>query len=277
MPELPEVRTVCEALKPKILNKKIKSIDIFYPKLFKEYQPEVFVEALVGQKIVDIKNKGKHIIFFLDNNDVLLSHLRMEGKYRYYQDKDPNEKHLIMKMIFEDNSILHYLDTRMFGTFHLRNINNYNQILPLSKVADEPAYIDVNEVYQKLRKSTTAIKTKLLDQTIVSGIGNIYVDETLFICKVHPETPANMISLEKLAEIIKTSAEVMEKSFQLGGTTLFSYESLNQKQGSYQNFLQIHSNDIKICKRCESETSKIKVNGRGTYLCSNCQRKENEF
>ncbi|RMA77593.1 DNA-(apurinic or apyrimidinic site) lyase [Metamycoplasma subdolum] len=275
MPELAEVRVVCDALNKTIKNKKIVEIKIFKSKLFKEKSVQEFKEILTDKTILKVENKGKHIIIYLNENLVLLSHLRMEGKYRFYNKGEENfDTHLICTFHFKDGSYLNYLDSRMFGTFHLRNLQNYDKILPLSKVANEPKNVDINNLYEKIKKSTSSIKTKLLDQTLVSGIGNIYIDEALFLAKVHPETKANRISRDELKEIIDFSAEVMQKSYEYGGTTLFSYESMNSLEGKYQELLKVHNDKIKNCSICKSKIEKIKVNGRMSYFCPNCQKRK---
>ncbi|BAP39468.1 DNA-formamidopyrimidine glycosylase [Metamycoplasma canadense] len=271
MPELPEVKNVVKNLNSSVLNKKIKDIEILKTKLFKEIPVEEFKKNLIGATITDIFNKGKHIIFVFDNDSVLLSHLRMEGKYRFYLSEFENHKHLMTKFIFDDNSELHYLDSRMFGTFYLRNKNNFNYLLPLSKIASEPKNINIELLHQKLRNSPTAIKTKLLDQSLVAGLGNIYVDEALFASKIHPLSKSKNLSIKQLSEIMFHSQRIMDKSFELGGSTIHTYESFNNQIGSFQDFLLIHNDRIKTCTICKNKTVKIKVNGRGTYLCNNCQ------
>ncbi|WP_427902671.1 DNA-formamidopyrimidine glycosylase [Metamycoplasma alkalescens] len=273
MPELPEVKVVVKNLKQSVLHKKLVKIEVFQEKLFKENSISEFENKLLNVSITNITNKGKFIVFHFDNDAILLSHLRMEGKYRFYLKKHPNHQHLMAKFIFSDQSELHYLDSRMFGTFHLRNKNNYDKILPLSKMAKEPGETDVNELHQRLSKTTTAIKTKLLDQTYLVGLGNIYVDEALFASKVHPLTPSKNIPKNKLKEILEHSKRIMDKSYELGGSTIHTYESFNQQIGSYQNYLLIHNDKIKNCLNCQNKTKKIKVNGRGTYLCEKCQEK----
>ncbi|TPR54276.1 DNA-formamidopyrimidine glycosylase [Metamycoplasma neophronis] len=272
MPELPEVRVVCKALRQKVLHKRIKDLVILKEKLFKEKNVADFKKALLNKEILNIENRGKHIIIFLSDNIVLLSHLRMEGKYRYYDKPSPEDSHLMARFIFEDNSELHYCDSRMFGTFYLRDLDNYNKILPLSKVANEPNSVNIDEVYKKLKHSDVSIKTKLLDQEIVSGIGNIYIDEALFASKISPLTKSSSLSKEQIAKIIKNAGDIMEISFQKGGTTLFSYESLNNQEGEYQNFLKVHNDKLKECSVCHNPTKKIKVNQRGTYYCPHCQK-----
>ncbi|MGC7160358.1 DNA-formamidopyrimidine glycosylase [Metamycoplasma hominis] len=273
MPELPEVRVVVKALNNTILNKKITNLIIYKPKIFKEFSPQYFISILRDKKIEKIDNIGKHIIFFLSEKLVLLSHLRIEGKYRYYLNPPKEiDKHLVARFVFSDNSELHFLDKRLFGTYMLRNLENYNKIPPISLLGPEPKDIDIEALFKKIKNSKMPIKTKLLDQSFVAGIGNIYADEALFASKIHPLSKACNLSLEQLKDIIKNANEIMEKSYELGGTTLFSYESLNKQEGKYQDFLNIHSDTIKKCKVCGQKTLKLKVNQRGTYVCPNCQK-----
>ncbi|AWX42503.1 Foramidopyrimidine-DNA glycosylase [Metamycoplasma cloacale] len=272
MPELAEVKVVIKALKSKILNKTIKEFIVVKPKILKENSIEDFKKALINNRIIDIVNKGKYIIFQLDSDDIVISHLRMEGKYRFFDVPVVNHKHMMLKFIFEDKSELQYLDSRMFGTYHLRNKSNYLTTEPLLNIALEPLDTDIDSVYNKFAKLSTPIKTKLLDQSLIAGIGNIYADEALFASKIHPLTPCKNLSKEQLSEIIKNAGLIMQASFEKGGTTLFSYESLNNQEGEFQNFLQIHHDKIKNCKLCNHSTTKIKVNQRGTYFCSNCQK-----
>ncbi|AZG68614.1 DNA-formamidopyrimidine glycosylase [Mycoplasma struthionis] len=272
MPELPEVRTVCRILKEKVLNKEIKKVLVFKPKLFRELIVDDFIQELENEKILGIENLGKHIIIKLTNKKVLLSHLRMEGKYRFFEKSESPDKHTVAIFKFKDNTELHYVDTRMFGTFYLRTIDDYLTKLPLSKIAAEPGNINVEQVLEKLSKTTVSIKTKLLDQTIVSGIGNIYVDEALFLAKVHPTSPSCNIPKNVIKKILKYTHDVMRESYEYGGSTLFSYESMNHEQGQFQDKLKIHNSKLKNCSVCSNPIYKIKVNKRGTYVCPHCQK-----
>lgn len=138
MPELPEVKTVILHLKKLILDKTISKIEIFIPKMIKEISSEEFKKYLENETIFNIENEGKFIVFFLSNNKIMLSHLRMEGGYNFYSKKRQKEIHDRLIFHFTDGSSLHYHDSRMFGTFHFRNSENYLKIKPLSLVAPVP-------------------------------------------------------------------------------------------------------------------------------------------
>ena len=276
MPELPEVRVVVKHLKENVLNKKISDVVIYKEKLFHNFSVNEYINILKDKVILDVSNYGKLITFTLSENYYLYSHLRMEGKYLFNNFvSQNNSKHLIVKFIFSDNSELNYYDSRMFGTFHLWNSNMDKNLKPYRTLGKEPKDITPKELYESFKNSNVAIKTKLLDQTCIAGIGNIYADEILFALKIYPLMPSNKISLEQTAELLKVANKILDDSFNAGGTTIFSFESFNHKKGNYQNYLMIHNPNLKKCKICNNEIKKIKINGRGTYFCPNCQKEKN--
>jgi len=170
---------------------------------------------------------------------------------------------------------LHYHDTRKFGTMYLfptRDMTLITQLEPLSQVGLEPMDANMNVAYLKARfqKSTKAIKTTLLDQKIMAGLGNIYVDEVLFLSKIHPETPTKTLSDEQIALIITNAQTVLTKAIALGGTTIRSFTSAHDVSGRFQNELLVHTKTE--CPVCQAKIKKIKVGGRGTYVCENCQK-----
>ncbi len=177
MPELPEVRTVCKILNEKLKAKTIEDVIVKKPKLIKEVSPEKFRSTLLNKTINSVSNRGKFIVFHLSDETIILSHLRMEGKYHF--EKLVNEKHDHVVFNFTDGTSLYYNDTRQFGTFHLRKNGNYFTINPLKKMGPEPIDAEIKLLYSALIKKNISIKTALLDQTFLSGLGNIYVDEVL--------------------------------------------------------------------------------------------------
>jgi formamidopyrimidine-DNA glycosylase len=272
MPELPEVKTVVKGLNQLILNKTIKNIVILREKIIKEISPKQFKETLIGLKVKKVTNKGKFIIFHFNNKNILmLSHLRMEGKYFYFDHNTKPEKHIHVIFKFTDDSELQYKDTRVFGTFHIRK-NNYKTVLPLSKLANEPKNTEPKILYNRIKNRRIAIKSILIDQTILVGLGNIYVDEVLFAAKIDPTRPCNTITLKELNLIIKYASSILKEATRQGGSSIMSYTSINNQKGTYQNFLKVHTQKGKPCVKCKKVIEKIKVNGRGTYYCTNCQK-----
>lgn len=271
MPELPEVETVKNTLKKLVLNKTIRNTKVLYDGIIATNKKD-FINNTKNQTIIDITRRGKWLIFEL-NDYYLLSHLRMEGRY-YLKDKtDPVLKH--EHVIFEfDNDTLRYIDTRKFGKMHLIKKEDLNKTEPLSSLGLEPFSELLTKEYlkDKLKNKKIAIKTSLLDQSIIVGIGNIYVDEILFLSRIHPQKSSNTLTKKELENIIKFTKEVLTNAIKQGGTTIKSYEATEGVHGLFQHHLLVHTKEI--CPVCNTKLIKIRVNGRGTYYCPNCQKEK---
>ena len=268
MPELPEVETVKRTLANFVIGKRIKDIKIPYDKIIVGDAKE-FALKVKGQKICDIDRVGKYLIFVLEK-DAFVSHLRMEGKYNIVKDDEPLGKHEHVAFVLDDGTQLRYHDTRKFGRMELVDKGNYRNELPLAKLGAEPWDADVTEVYAKIHRSSLPIKTLLLDQSIMTGIGNIYANEICFRMKINPKTPGNKLSKKRTAELIKTSSEILAEAIEQGGTTIHSFAA-NGIDGLFQTKLQVHTKQE--CLVCKGEITKEQVNGRGTYYCQKCQKK----
>ena len=268
MPELPEVEIVKRTLKNFIVGKQIKEVEIPYERIING-DAKKFASKLQGQTINDIDRVGKYLIFILDNN-AFVSHLRMEGKYNIIETPKEIGKHEHVIFKFTDGSELRYHDTRKFGRMEIVDRNNYKDELPLSKLGAEPWDADVDEVYAKLQRSSLPIKTLLLDQSIMTGIGNIYANEICFRMKINPKAQGKMISEKRVAELIEVSKEILEEAIKQGGTTIHSFDA-NGVSGLFQTKLQVHMQ--KKCPICNAAINKEQVNGRGTYYCERCQKR----
>lgn len=271
MPELPEVETVKNILKIDIIGKKILDIKINYNKIIKNVSEEEFRNSLINQSFIDITRHGKYLIIELDDY-YLISHLRMEGKYFLMHDEEIS-KHDHIIFYFKDSN-LRYNDTRKFGTMHLYKKSEYKyadlfKLEPLNKVGLDPFNIDVNDLYESIKASNRPIKSVLLDQEIISGLGNIYVDEVLFMGGIHPNTISNHLNKDDVKLLLDSAITVLNKAISLGGTTIHSFQSSHGITGRFQNELLVHTKDV--CPKCNNKISKIRVGGRGTYYCENCQ------
>ena len=276
MPELPEVSTVIGILKEEVLNKCIDKVVIFHKNSILNDE-NYFVDSLKDETILDIKRLGKYIIFILSNDKVLISHLRMEGKYFYSNDDSRNfNKHDIAKFIFKDNSSLTYNDVRKFGILKVASTDTYLKEPPLSNVGPEPFSIsDINYLINKYKKINKPIKEVLLDQSIMSGIGNIYADEILFSSKIHPLTLAKDLNKDEIASILENSITILNKAITLGGSTIKSYHPKEGISGLFQEKLNVYNKEGKPCPNCKTPLRKIKVGGRGTTYCPKEQIRKN--
>ena len=270
MPELPEVETVVQTLKNLVLHKKIIKVDVFWDNII-VYDVEEFKKVLINQHINDIKRKGKVIIFELDDYD-MLSHLRMEGKY-YFDHSYIRDKYTHVIFTFDDKTYLRYHDVRKFGKISLCKKEALLEHPFIKDMGPEPFNITKEELYAKLQKKRIPIKSALLDQHIMAGLGNIYTDEVLFRAKIHPLRKANSVSLQECHDIITDSISILNKAIALGGTTIRSYTSSLGVTGRFQNELLVHTKENEPCPVCHHKIVKIEVNGRGTYFCPHCQKK----
>ncbi|VEU77857.1 DNA-formamidopyrimidine glycosylase [Mycoplasmopsis columbinasalis] len=273
MPEMPEVITVVRQLEQIVLNKTITKVEVFLDKLLKNSTIQQFELFVIGEKITSMSNVGKFILFELTNDKYIISHLRMTGKYATYHKMRPRMPHDYVVFTFSDNSTLYYNDARQFGTFHIKTKTELFTTEPLHKLGQIPAQTDPHWFFNKLAKKQVPIKSALLDQNLVLGIGNIYANEVLWELKIHPLTPCNQIASFETAEQLLTVAQaIMDKATEEGGSSIQSYASLNGKKGNYQNFLKVHTRVNLPCYRCQNPIEKIYVQNRGTYFCSNCQK-----
>lgn len=273
MPELPEVETIRRTLEKLVLNKEIEDVTIYWPKIVKQPDdPEHFRMLLSGESIERIGRRGKFLLFYL-NHYVLISHLRMEGKYRVVPKSKEKDKHTHVIFHFTDGTELRYNDVRKFGTMHVYKIGEEMTKAPLKSVGPDPfeeAYT-FDYVKEKLKRTTRMIKAALLDQTIISGLGNIYVDEVLFLSKIHPEKRAHLLSEDEVKRIYENVRIVLEEAVRLGGTTIRSYLNGLGEMGMFQQRLYAYGQTGKPCQHCQTEIVKIKVAGRGTHICPTCQ------
>ena len=243
MPELPEVETVRQVLRTQILGLTIKKINVFYNKIIENVSEETFIKELTNEEFIEIDRIGKYLIFILKEHSLVV-HLRMEGKFFFKKENDSYSKHEHIEFVFDNSRTLRYHDTRKFGRFVLLNTTNIEEIKKYSALSklgpDGNSDVDYKKVYEILKKQKTSIKGALLDQTVIAGLGNIYVDEVCFMAKLHPELPCNKLSLDDCKNIVEASKDVLNKAIALGGTTIRSYTSSLGVTGRFQNELLVH-------------------------------------
>ena len=274
MPELPEVETVRRGLEKLILGKKIVSLDIPYPKMIKT-DLDQFQKELPGQEIQSMGRRGKYLLFFLTDK-VLISHLRMEGKYFYYPGQAPERKHAHVLIHFEDGGTLVYEDVRKFGTMELLAPELLDAYFVSKKLGPEPTEQDFDlEIFRgALKRSKKPIKSHLLDQTVVAGLGNIYVDEVLWRAKVHPSRTSKSLSAQEARKVHDQTIEVLGQAVEKGGSTIRTYTNAFGEDGTMQDFHQVYDKAGQACSRCGSIIEKIQLGGRGTHFCPKCQRRK---
>ena len=270
MPELPEVETVVRTLEKQIGNAVIADVRVLYAPIIMG-DPDSFKRTIIGQRIRSYKRRGKYLLFELD--DVcLVAHLRMEGKFFIFKGETTPDKHdhLIFKL--SDGREIHYNDVRKFGRFELMPLKgDYSEF---KELGPEPLSNSFNQRYSRdvLRSRSKCIKSTLLDQEFVSGIGNIYADEILFRSRIHPLIPSFLLSRKEISRLVKNTKYVLAEAITAGGSTIRSYTSSLGVTGLFQNSLSAYGRKGEACPRCATPIEKIVVGGRGTHFCPKCQK-----
>lgn len=273
MPELPEVETVRKGLVSLVKGKTIAKVEVYWPRIVEFPEVERFQQQLVGETLETVDRRGKYLIFHFTHYE-LVSHLRMEGKYEFFKEATPLDKHSHIRFIFTDGSELIYHDVRKFGRMALLKkgtAKNYKGLLQLGPEPTEETF-DLTDFKLQLKKSATMIKPLLLNQKVVAGLGNIYVDEVLWLAKIHPEQPANTLNSQRVRKLREAIIVVIEKAKAAGGTTIRTYLNALGEAGHFQQELQVYGQTGKPCPRCGTPIIKIKVAQRGTHLCPHCQK-----
>lgn len=273
MPELPEVETVCRGLAENIINKKIASVQISDKKLRFDY-PKHFSQNLPNNNIVKILRRARYILIYLDNNKILLIHLGMTGKLNFYPDgckKIAKHDHIMIK--FTDNSSLIYNDVRRFGFADLFAITNYDNHKMLKNLGVEPLTEQFHSHYlqEKLQNKKGNIKNIMMNNKIVVGVGNIYINEALFLSNISPLRPAQNLSLSEIEKLISNIKNILQKAINKGGSTLRDYQNLHGDVGNFQLDFNVYGRENQKCFTCSDAIVRIKQNGRSSFWCKSCQ------
>ncbi|PTM58113.1 DNA-formamidopyrimidine glycosylase [Desmospora activa] len=274
MPELPEVETVKQTLEVLIVGKTIEEVTVDLPRIIQEPpDPALFRELLRGRTVTGVGRRGKFLRIFLDPW-VLVSHLRMEGRYSVTSKDESIAKHTHVRFRFMDGTELRYNDVRQFGTMHLYRRGEDLKRPPLNKLGPEPLSDEftVEVLRERLAKRKAAVKAVLLNQAVVSGLGNIYVDEALFAAGIHPERSVQDLTEEETKQLYAAIRSTLQKAVEAGGSSVRSYVNGNGEMGMFQLQIQVYGRKGEACHRCGEPIQKTVVAGRGTHFCSLCQR-----
>ena len=287
MPELPEVETVKRGLSKLIIGRKIVGIKTDNPKSFPNSLNDVD-NFLVDALITDVRRRAKVLLIDLSTNYTLVTHLKMTGQMVFVGSEErfaaghPNDslvgklpdKSTRVTFDFADGSHLYFNDQRKFGWVRLILTLEVPNIDFMKRVGPEPLEADFTVeqfISQFKKRSGTSIKAAILDQSVIAGVGNIYADESLWGAKIHPARKVSSISDTEFAELYKEVRFVMNLSIEKGGSTNRNYVNAEGKKGSYMDFARVFRREGLDCPRCGAEIIKIRVAGRGTHVCPNCQ------
>jgi len=263
MPELPEVQTVINGLNQKVLGKKIKEI--------KELRKDTVLWHLLNMELGEINTidrRGKYILIQTSKEYKLVIHLRMTGKLIFEVDLKKTSNHARAEIIFTDKTKLIFDDVRTFGKIEI--MKKQANVPAIQNLGVEPLSDEFDAKYLKdrIRNRKAPIKNVLLDQSVIAGLGNIYVAEILYRVKIHPAVQANMIKISSLKRIVAETKSVLRDAIKHNGTTISDYRSIEDKTGEFQNFLKVYGK--KSCPKGHV-VERIKQAGRSTFFCNTCQ------
>lgn len=273
MPEMPEVETIRRTLVDKLVGRTIKDIDIALPRLIKWPSAGEFKAIVIGKKITDLKRRGKYLILSLEDNTVIVIHLRMTGKFYYTPIGSQHDRFARILFTLDNGDILQYADSRTLGTLYAMPTEELWRITGLSKMGPEPLSEEFTLSYLKtgLKKRKGIIKALLLNQHFVGGLGNIYVDECLAIAGIHPARRSDSLTDEETNRLFHAINKVIADGIEHGGTTFRDYRDGTGKSGTHQFHLRVYGRKSLPCLKCGTAIEKNETAGRGTHYCPKCQ------
>ncbi len=283
MPELPEVETVVRDLNRLVLRAKVKRVWLDVPK-FKA------VENLVGRKILKVERRAKYIIFHLDKNKGFMLHLKMTGhlllgKWSWpkkvgekpvgispFAATEPINRFIHFLLELDDKRMVGFSDMRKFGRVEFGELDEILNHAALKKMATDLIFMDFVDFKERVLKRKRNIYQTLLDQSVVAGLGNIYVNDTLYKAKVHPKRLANQLSSLEIKRLYECGREILNKAIKLRGTSVDDFRDLEGEKGNYGAVRLIYGRKGEKCKKCGTIIEKIKIGGRSVCYCKECQK-----
>ncbi len=288
MPELPEVEVVKKSLEKEIKYSIIKKIEIYDGNLRYKVKKNQFDE-LIGLKILRLERRSKFLLFYFDNNFVLISHLGMTGKFFiskrnnkmqktsfYYHINKRDSKYNKLIFVLNNKKKLIYNDVRKFGFMKLERVKNIDKNIHLRNLGPEPLTRDFNFMYFKsyLQNKKRIIKNLLMDQKFVSGLGNIYVNESLFLSKIKPQRELKELNDLEIKKLISQIKYLLRKAIRQGGSSIKDFSSTSGKKGKFQLHFNVYGKEGSKCSNtdCKGIVEKIVLSNRSSFFCKKCQK-----
>ena len=275
MPELPEVHTlVHDLIQQKIVGKKISAVKIFWRASIDHATNRDIKKYLIDKRIEDVKRRGKYIVMIFHNQSLILIHLRMSGRVRYCSSTEERSKHEHIILTLNNGFDLRFHDPRKFGRLYIGS-KVKKRIETLGPEPLDPQF-DALKLMKIIKKRKRVLKGLLLDQSFIAGLGNIYVDESLWESQLHPQRIAASLTKDEIIKLLKSIRKVLRQSIRNRGTSLgqgeSNFASLN-KRGRNQLALKVYQRGMQPCLRCKGLIVRMKVMQRGTYFCPFCQKR----
>jgi formamidopyrimidine-DNA glycosylase len=287
MPELPEVETVARQLEPELEGRRIESLEVLDPRWCRPSTPARFEAAVSGSTIGGLGRRGKYLLLGLDGERTLVMHLRMtgnlvlvegeemldpsEGRRLYEGERSTSARHLRARFVLDDGREVWFTDPRRFGEAFLIDDSALEE--RFARLGVEPLSPDftAEALGEMAAGRTVPLKSFLLDQSGIAGVGNIYADEALYRAGLHPLSPAGSMKPEHLAALRDAVVEALEAGIDAGGSSIDDYRDGRGERGTMQERFLVHTREGEPCPSCGGEIVRIVVGGRSTYFCPSCQ------
>jgi formamidopyrimidine-DNA glycosylase len=270
MPELPEVETIRRDLEARVVGRSFRSVQLLWSKAVRQPSPEEFARRLSGQKIESLDRRGKYLIFHLSGGDALILHLRMSGWLNHASPGSPPELYSRNIFLLDDGSQIQFCDRRKLGAIWL--VADPAEVV--GKLGPEPLAPNFTPklLKERLKKRSAPIKAVLCDQEVLSGVGNMYADEALFLAKIHPLKKAGDLSFKEITKLHQSIRQVLQTALEKRGATVSDYKDAEGRPGTAQLAFAVAHQRGKICPVCSTPIQRIVVRARGTYFCPSCQK-----
>jgi len=275
MPELPEVENIVRELRIRVIGKTIEDVRVYLKKMARP-GPIKFSRMVKGNRIREVERLGKYIILVLDRNQkpdptYVVIHLKMTGQLLYRPKSQDRPDYVHVKFSFKGKGELLYKDIRQFGFLHRMEQTEYHRWKTEQDLGPDPYELKPKDFVARLRARKGRIKPLLLNQRFIRGLGNIYVDESLFAAGIHPLTHAIDISEEKCLRLHREMINILTLAIHYKGSTISNFQAPNGQKGKFQDMHRVYRHHGEKCSECENIIQRIVVAGRGTHFCPKCQ------
>lgn len=268
MPELPEVETIRRQLEQRVRHETVDSITVLWQPVLRGDRHVHFIDA----SVIAVKRFGKLLVLDFSNQMSLCIHLKMTGRLSLLRSVNELLPHTRVYIKLRSKNILAFSDSRKFGYVHVLPTLQLESLPFLSRLGKEPLKdLLFEDFVQQIQKTSRPIKSLLLDQTKIAGIGNIYACDALWVAHIDPKRPAKDIDLPEAKRLFSAIEDILTEGIQRGGASDNTYRDLFGQKGEYQNFFKVYGRTGKPCPRCQSPIQRCVIGGRGTWYCSTCQ------
>jgi formamidopyrimidine-DNA glycosylase len=274
VPELPEVETIVADLRPHLTGRTIVRCELNFPTIVRHPEPELFIDSVAGQRITGVRRRGKYILIDLDNDLLLVVHLGMTGQLRLVDADKPLEKHTHAVFTLDDSRQLRYRDPRRFGRLLLGTDESLLASKKLPVLGPEPIDPEfaAEELYRRLHKRRAALKSVLLDQGAIAGVGNIYADESLHRARLRPDRLAGGLSRKSVKRLHESLRDSLQTAIANRGSSVDTYRDAWGEVGGQQEKLLVYGRAGEPCFTCGRPLAMMRIAGRSTVFCRRCQR-----